>query len=276
MRKCILLAVLASVLLPCCLFAQERPAVPALEGSVIDSIGLPGQGWTSLGNLSPIEHSNGYSQSYIEQSAAVFATNSGLLTVTPFVSLGLVVDTKGYDWNNKILPRAGIRANKFFRHGVVSVGSAFSYEERFKSTSSSGLTLFAQSWFGWQSIFESVARFPGSSWAAVGTLSPLERGNIIGQGYASQGVVAKRFGRTALVPYVDATFSRDSKGFDWENKAVYGSGMKIGIPHHDLYTEIGASYQHEQRLQSGRSAGGLMLYMNCSFAWNLLNRKVGN
>jgi hypothetical protein len=276
MRKCILLAVLASVLLPCCLFAQERPAVPALEGSVIDSIGLPGQGWTSLGNLSPIEHSNGYSQSYIEQSAAVFATNSGLLTVTPFVSLGLVVDTKGYDWNNKILPRAGIRANKFFRHGVVSVGSAFSYEERFRSTSSSGLTLFAQSWFGWQSIFESAARFPGSSWAAVGTLSPLERGNIIGQGYASQGVVAKRFGRTALVPYVDATFSRDSKGFDWENKAVYGSGMKIGIPHHDLYTEIGASYQHEQRLQSGRSAGGLMLYMNCSFAWNLLNRKVGN
>jgi hypothetical protein len=276
MRKCILWAVLASVSVPCCLFAQERPAVPALEGSVIDSIGLPGQGWASLGNLSPIEHSNGYSQSYVEQSAAVFATNSGLLTVTPFASLGLVVDTKGYDWNNKILPRAGIRANKFFRHGVVSVGSAYSYEERFKSVSSSGLTLFAQEWFGWQSIFERATRFPGSSWAAVGTLSPLEHGNIIGQGYVSQGVVAKRFGRTALVPYVETTFSRDSKGFDWENKAIYGSGVKLSIPHNQLYTEIGAAYEHEKRMESGQSAGGLTLYMNFSFAWNLLNRKVGN
>jgi hypothetical protein len=275
MQNCMLSALLASVFLPCCLFAQERPAVPALQGSVIDSIGLPGQGWTSLGNLSPIEHSNGYSQSYFEQSAAVFATNSGSLTITPFVSTSFVVDTKGYDWNNKIQPRAGIRVNKFFRYGVVSVGSAYSYEERFKSTSSSGLTLFAQDWFGWQSLFETATRFPGSSWAAVGTLSPFEHGNIIGQGYASQGVVAKRFGSTALVPYVETTFSRDSKGFDWENKAIYGSGIKLSIPHNQLYTEIGASYQHEKRFQSGHSAGGLTLYMNFSFAWNLLNRKVG-
>jgi hypothetical protein len=103
----------------------------------------------------------------------------------------------------------------------------------------------------------------------------VERGNIIGQGYASQGIVAKRFGSTALVPYVETTLSRDSKGFDWENKATYGGGIKFAIPHNEIYTEIGASYLHERRFESGQSAGGVTLYMNFSFAWNLLNRKVG-
>ena len=44
-------------------------AKSALEGSMVDAVGLPGQGWTSLGNLSPIEHNNFYTQSYFEQSA---------------------------------------------------------------------------------------------------------------------------------------------------------------------------------------------------------------
>ena len=274
MRRGILFIVLAFALAPAQLFAQA-PAVPALEGSVIDSIGLPGQGWSSLGNLSPIEHNNGYFQTYVEQGATVFANNSGLFTVTPFVSVGLALDIKGYNWNNKIQPRAGIRVNKFFHHGVVSLATAYSYEERFKSASSNGLTLLGQDWFGWQSVFERSSRFPGSTWAAVGTLSPVEHGNIIGQGYASQGIVAKRIGSTALVPYVETTLSRDSKGFDWENKAIYGSGVKLAIPHNDIYTEIGASYLHERRFESGQSAGSVTLYMNFSFAWNLLNRKVG-
>ncbi len=33
-------------------------AKSALQGSVVDGVGLPGQGWTSLGNQSPIEHNN--------------------------------------------------------------------------------------------------------------------------------------------------------------------------------------------------------------------------
>jgi hypothetical protein len=274
MKIRILFALFAALMLPAHLPAQER-AAPALQGSLVDSIGLPGQTWTSMGNFSPIEHNNGYVQTYIEQSAAVFANDSGSMTLTPFVSLGLALDTKGYVWNNKIQPRAGMRLNKTFRHGVVSVGSAYSYEDRFNSVTASAFTLFAQDWFGWQSVFENKNRFPGSSWAAVGNLSPVEHGNIIGQGYISQGVIAKKFGRTALVPFVEATLSRDSKGFDWENKAIYGSGVKASIPHGEVYTEVGASYLHEKRFDSGHSAGGLTLFMNFSFGWNLLNRKVG-
>jgi hypothetical protein len=255
--------------------AAQQGAAPTLHGTILDGTGLPGQAWTSLGNLSPAEHNNGYSQSYMEQSAAIFATNSGSVTLTPYISLGLVLNTKGYAWNNKVEPRFGIKANKLFRSGVVSIGSAYAYEDRFNSLTNSGLILFAQDWFGWQSVTNKANRFPGSSWAAVGNISPVERGNIIGQGYVSQGVVAKRFARTTLVPYGQVTFSRDSKHFDWDNKVVSGAGIKAVTPHGDLYTELGIAYLHENRFNSGRSAGGLTLFMNASFGWNLLNRTVG-
>ena len=255
--------------------AAQEGAASALQGSLVDAMGLPGQGWTSIGNVSPIEHNNFYIQSYVEQSAAVFATYSGAITVTPFVGLGLVLDTKGYEWNNKALPRVGIKVNKFFRKGVVSVGSAYSYENRFKSFTSSGLTFYAQDWFGWQPVSEKGSRFPGSSWMEVGNLSPVEHGNIIGLGYITQGIVAKRFSRTTLVPYLEATVFHDSKGFDWDNKANVGGGIKAVIPGGEVYTEIGAAYLHETRFESGQSAGGISLFTNFSFNWNLLGRKAG-
>jgi len=250
-------------------------AVSALQGGLVDAVGLPGQGWTSIGNVSPIEHNNFYLQSYIEQGAAVFSTYSGSITVTPFVGLGLVLDTKGYEWNNKIQPRMGVKVNKFFSKGVVSVGSAYSYEDRFKGINSSGFTLYAQDWFGWQPVAQKSSRFPGSSWMEVGTLSPIEKGNIIGLAYVTQGIVAKRFSRATLVPYLEATVFHDSKGFDWENKATVGGGVKAIFPRGDIYTEIGAAYLHENRFQSGESAGGISVFTNFSFNWNLLGRKVG-
>ena len=253
----------------------QQSAAPALQGNVVDGLGLPGQAWTTIGNLSPIEHNNGYMQTYFEQNAAVFASNSGSITVTPYMSVGLIFDTKGYNWNNKIEPRFGVKLNKFFRNGVVSFGSAYAYEDRFKTTKSSGLIFYAQDWFGWQSVSEKGSHFPGSSWASVGKISPVEKGDILAQAYFSQGVVAKRFSRAALVPYGETTLSRDSKGFDWDNKAIYGAGMKAIMPRGALYTELGAAYLHEKRFHSGQAASGLSLFMNVSFEWNLLNRKVG-
>ncbi len=255
--------------------AAQEGAKSAMQGSMADAVGLPGQGWTAVGNLSPIEHNNFYTQSYFEQSAAVFATYSGSFTVTPFVGLGLVLDTKGYEWNNKVTPQIGLKANKYFRKGVISIGSSYVYEDRFKSFSSSALTLFAQDWFGWQPVAEKSSRFPGSSWMEVGNLSPVEKGNILGLGYISQGVVAKRFSRATLVPYVEATIFRDSKGFDWDNKASVGGGVKAIIPRDDIYTEVGMAYVHENRFESGQAAGGLSVFTTFSFNWNLLGRKVG-
>jgi len=253
----------------------QNGAKSALEGSMVDAVGLPGQGWTTAGNLSPIEHNNIYTQSYFEQSAAVFANYSGTITVTPFIGVGLVLDTKGYEWNNKIQPQIGVKANKYFRKGVISIGSSYAYEDRFKSFTSSGMTLFAQDWFGWQPVAEKSSRFPGSSWMEVGNLSPVEKGNILALAYITQGVVAKRLSRATIVPYLEATIYRDSKGFDWDNKASAGAGVKAIIPRDQIYTEVGVAYLHENRFHSGQSAGGVSVFTNFSFNWNLLGRKVG-
>jgi len=266
---------LFAVLALATLCAAQDGAASALQGSLVDAVGLPGQGWTSIGNQSPIEHNNFYLQSYVEQSAAVYSTFSGSVTVTPFVGMGLVLDTKGYEWNNKVLPRIGVKANKYFRKGVVSVGSAYAYEDRFKSFNSSGMTVFVQDWFGWQPVADKSSRFPGSTWMEVGNLSPVEKGNIVGLAYVTQGIVAKRFSRATLIPYFEATVFHDSKGFDWDNRANVGGGVKAAFIGHDVYTEIGAAYLHENRFQSGLSASGLSVFTNFSFNWNLLSGRAG-
>lgn len=266
---------LFAVLALATLSAAQDGAASALQGSLVDAVGLPGQGWTSIGNQSPIEHNNFYLQSYVEQSAAVYSTFSGSVTVTPFVGMGLVLDTKGYEWNNKVLPRIGVKANKYFRKGVVSVGSAYAYEDRFKSFNSSGMTVFVQDWFGWQPVADKSSRFPGSTWMEVGNLSPVEKGNILGLAYVTQGVVAKRFSRATLIPYFEATVFHDSKGFDWDNRGNVGGGVKAAFIGHDVYTEIGAAYLHENRFQSGLSASGLSVFTNFSFNWNLLSGRAG-
>src|SRR5579862_9308942 len=98
---------LITLLLLAALSSAQQAAVPAVQGTIVDGIGLPGQAWTSLGNVSPIEHNNVYSQSYFEQGATLWATNSGTITVTPYASLGLMFDTDGDPWNNSIQPTAG-------------------------------------------------------------------------------------------------------------------------------------------------------------------------
>ena len=57
-----------------------------------------------------------------------------------------------------------------------------------------------------------------------------------------------------MVPYVEATIFRDSKGFDWDNRATVGGGVKAIIPRDRYYTEVGVAYLHETRFQSGLSA----------------------
>ena len=254
--------------------AAQGGAIPAVEGGVINAQGLPGQTWTAVGNLSPIEGGNVYTQSYIEQGAALLTSPSGHLTVTPYASLGLVLDTKGYKWNNKIEPRAGMKINCLFREGIISLGTAYSYENRFRSIESSGLILYAQDWFGWQSVASKNSRFPGSTWASIGNTSPVERGDVIAQAYVTQGVIAKRVHKFTVVPFAESTFSRDSKGFDWDNKAIYGGGVKTTVLRGDVYTEIGAAYREELRFHSGLRAADLTAFTNFSFGWNLLARRA--
>lgn len=258
-------------------WAAGQEAVPhAQKGSILDAVLLPGQMWSSNGTLSPIENNNCFSQTYFEQDATVFSTWNNSFTLTPYVSFGTTFDTKGYPWNNKVQPSSGVKLNRYFRSGIVSVVSAYAYENRFiqdKSSQASGRVDFVQYWFGWNSIANPRSRFPGSSWGIAGHFSPVEHGNLIEQGYITQGIVAKRFGHTVLIPYSEITLGHDSKGFDWENRAILGGGVKAAIPMGEFYTDFGVGILHENRFNSGLSANGIKIFTNLSYAWSLFGRK---
>ena len=245
---------------------------------MLDTVAFPGQAWSVTGNIDPIEKNNVLTENYFEQGMTLFSTMNHSVTMTTYAGFGMTFDTKGYSYNNQLNPSVGLRLNKYFRHGIVSGGTAFSEDHRFDNGgSASGIVYYCQYWFGWQPIADTKARFPGSSWGTFGNIAPVEHGNYIFMDYVTQAFVAKRFGARktdAILPYSEITYSRDTKGFDWENKAIYGGGLKVGIPKGELYTEFGAGYLHENRLDSGLQASGFKMFLNFSYAWNLFGRKA--
>jgi hypothetical protein len=257
--------------------AVGQEAVPhAQKGSILDAVSLPGQMWSANGTLSPLEKNNVFSQTYFEQDATVFSTWDNSLLLTAYTSFSTTFDTKGYSWNNKVQPSSGIKLNKYFRSGIVSVATAYSYEDRFtqdKSSKAGARIDFVQYWFGWNAVSNPKSRFPGSSWGIVGHFSPVEQGDLIEQGYVTQGVVARRFGHTALIPYMEITLGHDAQGFDWENRAIYGGGVKAGISKREFYTDCGVGILHENRFNSGQSANGIKIFTDFSYAWSLFGRK---
>jgi hypothetical protein len=263
------LALAALMLLAVAGFAQNT------SGGSFTGLGIssfPGQAWNVTGNQAPTEGNNVQSTSYVEQGVTVY--KSGSFTVTPFVSLMFSKDTKGYDWNNRVLEQGGIKLNKYFKHGIVSVGTAYEYEDRWQSGRKAGNIMgFAQYWFGWQPVADKNSRFPGFTWGAVGNLSPIEHNNLIGITNVEQGYVLHRFGKVAIVPYVNATFSADSQKFDWENKNVIGSGLKAVLPGRHTDAELLAGYLHESRFISGQSAGGFAVQLRLWAGWNPFKKK---
>lgn len=274
-----LIALLVMVLVGRYVEGQQTPP-HAVKGSVLDAMALPGQMWITTGTSSPTEKGNVLTQSYIEQGATVFAGWNNSVALTPYISAGFDFDTKGYSWNNKIQPTLGIKLNKYFRTGVISAGIAYTYENRFRNTENSnfrataGVKDFVQDWFGWNPVSEEKGRFPGETWAIVGHISPVERGNLIEEGYITQGYVAKRFNKITIIPYGEITLGHDSQGFDWENKVIPGGGVKLGFVRGEVYTEIGVGYIHEARFDSGVTANGVKVFANASYVWSMFGRHI--
>ena len=262
----------------CLIPHAQAQAIPphAEQGSILDAVGLPGQMWMANGTYSPVEKNNVISQWDIQQSAVVYSGWSNSLTVGPYIEFSGVIDSADFTYDNQIQPSIGIKVSKLFRFGIISAGTAYAYQDRFGSTTASGRTDFVSDWFGWQSIANPKNRFPGSSWASVGHNSPVEHGDLIEQGYATQGYVLRRFRRGAIISYAEITLGHDSQGYDWENRYISGAGIKVAVPVGEMYTDFGVGIMHESRFNSGLTANGLKVFMNTSYAWHLFGRKGNN
>jgi hypothetical protein len=85
--------------------------------------------------------------------------------------------------------------------------------------------------------------------------------------YVQQGYIARRFGKTALIPYGEVTYSRDSKHLEWENKTLEGVGVKYVRPLGEMYVDVGTGMMHETRFISHQSGMGLKVFMDVSYSW---------
>jgi hypothetical protein len=232
---------------------------------------LPGSAWFVLGNLSPFEHDNCIVSGYLEQGVTLFRSEH--YSLVPYVSLGIGVDSQHYDWNNRQTVQVGIKLVRNFSHGIVSVGGAYAYEHRSKSGDSAHAPVgYANYWFGWHAPTANRSsrhiRFPGSSWGVIGNVSPVEKCNLIVSDHIEQGVSVAKIGRVSLVPFAEATISGDTNGYDWNNRILYGGGVKIVIPGKSKVAELGASYLKERRFHSGIQKGGYTLFLKVWLGWS--------
>lgn len=244
-----------------CLFLSTAKA-DEREGGQLTT--FPGSAWGVIGNVSPVEKGNVISSFHVEQGVTLFEKDS--IAVMPYISISPTFDTKGYDWNNRLISNVGLKLGKRFEQGMFSTSFGYANETRFKSGSSdSAPFLRADTWFGWRGEEQ---QYPGSIWGVVGNISPVERGNVIGVVHLEQGVVAHRFDNgLVLIPFVEATLAKDSKKYDWNNRQVLGVGVKLSNPDPSCGCEITLSYQNERR-SSGIYAKNVSLAMKFWFGWN--------
>ncbi len=234
---------------------------------------FPGSAWNVTGNTSPTEKDNIISSSYIEQGVRVFHYKT--FSLVPYVSLGVTLDTQGKDWNNRLLGQAGFKLVKDFKSGMVSVSAAYGEEYRMKSGMRKSAPMFSATyWFGWdQPNAEPSAKhfftgFPGSSWGVLGTISPVEEHNVIANVYLQQGITLAKIRKVSLVSFGEGTYMSDTKGYDWNNRVLYGGGLKVVMPGTSRVGEIGAAYEHEHRFKSGLTANCFTVFVKLWIGWH--------
>ena len=104
------LALIACALLP--LFART---VGAQE--IPPSIAFPGSFWISAGDVVPAEHGNVLGQAAFEQGITVWEQGSWFLV--PHVTVALMADSYGYEWNNRSPARVAVKIVRRIPGGIV-------------------------------------------------------------------------------------------------------------------------------------------------------------
>lgn len=116
----------------------------AHTASAQENVTYPGSVWSSNGTLSPVEKGNVISVSHVEQGVS-------LRGVELFGTFTGQVDSKRYDWNNRITEGVGLRFTQSIGPGMVRAGVAYLNEKRFISESTArGPSVFVECWFGWR------------------------------------------------------------------------------------------------------------------------------
>ena len=121
-------------------------------------------------------------------------------------------------------------------------------------------TYYISDWFGWHLN----TKYPGSTWAILGEISPVEKGNVIANGYIQQGIVVGTIKSLKVVPFAALTMSKDTLGNAWNNYVRPGGGVDVLLPHG---LDLEAMYLHEVRPGINVSTGEFSLALKFWYGW---------
>jgi hypothetical protein len=197
----------------------------------------PGSIWDSFGR-SPIERGNQVNYFHIDQG--IVLGQVGGMDLTPFVAFDATRDSQGFAWNNKTRSQAGLKLVKTFGKGVVDFGGAYAVEKRQEvrnvpAETKSAWIGFTTGWFGWDEPTRKegeglFASHPGTAQWYAGNISPFEYRNLIAVGRVEQGVAVAKAVGVSFVPLVWGQAGFDSQNKPWNNRYIYGGGLKVALP----------------------------------------------
>jgi hypothetical protein len=108
----------------------------------------PGSMWAVVGHYSPVEHGNLIEQAQLTQGYA--ANRFGNKVLIPFLHINVGHDSKGFDWENKLIGGAGVKLGIPVGETYTEFGAAYSYEDRYLTGhNANGLKLFVDFSCGW-------------------------------------------------------------------------------------------------------------------------------
>lgn len=106
--------------------------------------------------------------------------------------------------------------------------------------------------------------YPGSVWSSNGTLSPVEKGNVISITHAEQGVAYR-----GAELFFETTVMADTKAYDWNRRVANGVGLRFTQVVKGGMVRAGTAYVWERRYTYPyeRTMEGLTLFVDTWFGW---------
>jgi hypothetical protein len=239
----------------------------------------PGTIWNSVGRT-PLEVGNTVDYFHVDQGIILGRVKG--IDFEPYVALNATKDTKNFSWDNRAKVEAGVKLVKPFDSGIAEIGGGYAVERRdlwSSGTTASSLIAFTDGWFGWdqpsnlkleKGFFKG---YPGSGQWLFGNTSPIEKNNFIGSARVEQGVLATKVKTTSLIPIGWGQAGFDTKENPWNNRYIYGGGLKISVPWNTGVVDLTGGYEcaenHTRGSPNGNTSCGPALSFNIWTGWRV-------
>jgi hypothetical protein len=131
-------------------------ALTASTPALAEPVAYPGYAWVNVTGpaVGGEEQGNWVATSKVQQGVDWADLDGWRLNTA--VSVSASVDTKGYEWNNKITPAVSASVRKNTKAGLFEVGVQLVHERHFGSRyvvrdnrEATGVQVFANYWVGW-------------------------------------------------------------------------------------------------------------------------------